>query len=129
VFAGGVRATNADEELAPPISSYPYTASPERAAKIRAGAAELRRCMKPASIMELLGAPDVNRILYGKRGHDAPPEGSYWVYYLAKKQFEDGRDDARVVIFFDTMDRIRGAQIVGIPGVSDVDAIHNEKCS
>ncbi len=111
------------------VGAYPYLAAPPRAEKIRAGTSQLRRCQSKAEVQALLGVPDFGDLLYGPKGADEDLLGSSWTYYLAKRSELSNEFYSRVSIFFDVNDRIKGARVVGIAGVSDIDGLSGEKCA
>ncbi|GLQ87138.1 hypothetical protein GCM10007898_07040 [Dyella flagellata] len=100
------------------IKRYPYVASMERAARITAGAKELRRCMTKGEVGASLGAPDYAEVSYGPKGPNARWLGSSWVFYISKRSDDVNLNDPRLEVFFDTANRAQWIVPAGIEGVN-----------
>lgn len=103
------------------IKQYPYSAPPERIAKITTGLTKVERDMTKQQILNLLGQPDYSRLDYGPKGPGEKWLGSSWVYWLSKRDNGINMNDPCVHVFFDTKDRadwivpsnIHGAHEIG----------------
>jgi hypothetical protein len=109
------------EAFAQAVTKYPYSASPERVARIKAGLSRVTRCMAKSTIQSLLGAPDYGDLNVGPKGPGERWLGSTWVYYISKHDRGVNENDVSLQIFFDTRDRahrivpahIEGAKVTG----------------
>jgi len=85
------------------ISSYPFVATPERAAAIRSAYRRVRGGMPPSEVIAILGEPDeIRPLLRGIKA--AKPIGfSYW--YVLRRMRADGsqneKNESLVRVLFD----------------------------
>ena len=85
------------------ISSYPFIATPERAAAIRSAYRRIRVGMSPSEVIAILGEPDeIRPLLRGIKA--AKPIGfSYW--YVLRRMRADGsqneKNESLVRVLFD----------------------------
>ena len=90
------------EQFEQTIQSYPYKASAERTAKVKAGLTLVRWCMAKSGIQTLLGAPDFSGLDFGPKGPRERWLGSHWTYYLSKQWRGVNENDSSVTVYFDT---------------------------
>jgi len=110
-------------------ATYPYVASEERAAKIRAGTPALRRCMPETEIRELLGAPDFGHVSSLDTETGPVPYVQVWHYLLALTDSGFKHEGARVVVWLHLDGKLRAVSVYNMAGLSDIPGLHNEKCS
>jgi hypothetical protein len=103
------------------IAAYPYAMAPARAAKIRAGAPGLRRCMDESHVLAALGAPDFETQSFRSVGGRPSEVGNVWHYVFADAKGEDNVADLEVSAWFEnhrlTALTMSGL-VTGIPGIA-----------
>lgn len=84
------------------VRSYPYTASPERKARIVAGYPKLEVGMTKDRVSALIGEPDYSQLSYGPKGPHMRWQGSSWTYWLSKQDDGVNLNDPVVTVYFGT---------------------------
>ncbi|MDD3119210.1 MAG: hypothetical protein PHQ27_08535 [Victivallales bacterium] len=100
--------------------SYPYTASPERAHRIRANYRLLQPGMTPDAVIALLGEPDERNHRYRDAAQFVAhrSNGETWVYLLARRRPYGGmveRGEQSVRVEFNAQYRLLRTEVVGLP--------------
>jgi hypothetical protein len=99
------------------IVTYPFVATPRRAATIREGFPRVRTGMSPAEVMALLGEPDEIRPLYAPQMKNGKVIGyTHWyvIRRLTKHGSVDEKGEALVRVSFGLDDRVSGIDDWGL---------------
>jgi|SRR5881396_611909 len=106
---------------APPerkLSSYPYIATPERAAAIRESYKRVAPGMSPAEVAKLLGEPDEVHPLYEPRSKKKGEAVGYTQWYIIKRLAGSGsvneKQESLVRVSFGLDDRVSKVDAWGL---------------
>ena len=110
------------------IPSYPYVAAAARRDKIRAGVAQLDRCMASAEVRRLLGDPDFAYVAYREGSSGTVPGKKIWNYVLEKHAATETVPGSRVVVWFDTAGKLQAVTVHGAPGIESSVSRRTQQC-
>lgn len=115
------------EEFRATIKSFPYEASLSRKEQIIQNHKYLQKGMTKEQVCKLIGEPDYSELSYGPARLNAKWQGSYWYYFLFKKENSGNNKDNFILIFFGIDDQVKHIDSVNIEGLSERDNVPNSK--
>jgi hypothetical protein len=110
------------------IHAHPYAADAARAARIRAGAPQIKACMKLAEVRRLLGTPDFGGITHNSAAPKGVVTGAAWNYVIRERRDVEASYEVQFEVWFDTLGRVTATSVDGIDGLQTVYLPDNRKC-
>ena len=111
------------------VRAYPFAAGAARREKIRVGVPQLTRCMPSTEVRKLIGDPDFGYVGYKSGTNGRVPAKLVWNYILEKKALAETEPGSRVVVWFDTKEKVEGVAVYGAPDIEAVVSRHGETCT
>ena len=111
------------------VRAYPFAAGAARREKIRVGAPRLKRCMSSSEVRKLIGDPDFGYVGYKSGANGRVPAKLVWNYILEKKALAETEPGSRVVVWFDTKQKVEGVAVYGAPDIEAMVSRRGETCT
>ena len=111
------------------VRAYPFAAGAARREKIRVGAPRLKRCMSSTEVRKLIGDPDFGYVGYKSGTNGRVPAKLVWNYILEKKALAETEPGSRVVVWFDTKEKVEGVAVYGAPDIEAMVSRRGETCT
>ena len=111
------------------VRAYPFAAGTARREKIRVGVPKLTRCMSSTEVRKLIGDPDFGYVGYKSGANGRVPAKLVWNYILEKKALAETEPGSRVVVWFDTKQKVEGVAVYGAPDIEAVVSRRGETCT
>ena len=111
------------------VRAYPFAAGAARREKIRVGAPRLKRCMSSTEVRKLIGDPDFGYVGYKSGANGRVPAKLVWNYILEKKALAETEPGSRVVVWFDTKQKVEGVTVYGAPDIEAMVSRRGETCT
>ena len=136
-FAGMIAGARAADIYVPPssdaflksIHAYPFAAGTARREKIRVGVPKLTRCMASTEVRKLIGDPDFGYVGYISGANGRVPAKLIWSYVLEKKALAETEPGSRVVVWFDTNEKIEAVTVHGAPDIEAMVSRVGQTCT
>jgi hypothetical protein len=110
------------------IRAYPFVANAARREKLRVGVPKLAKCMPSTEVRKLIGDPDFGYVGYKSGPNGRVPVKELWTYVLEKKAALETEAASRVVIWFDTDEKIQGVTVHGAPDIEAMVSRRAQAC-
>jgi hypothetical protein len=111
------------------VRAYPFAAGTARREKIRMGVPQLTRCMPSTEVRKLIGDPDFGYVGYKSGTNGRVPAKLIWNYILEKKALAETEPGSRVVVWFDTNEKVEGVTAYGAPDMEPLVSRRGAPCT